>query len=267
MTEMDSNFRTGELTGTTKNNYVVLTFSGAEHVNGLIAAGSFGGASVKINVDEVGIIGGSYCPVDTLFSSDKSYWNVAASLWGYYYGELARLGSTAIAASQLTGYPPNTWKGIVMPDGRPVDNNFPCVSMMDWRGNGLDMLCHNFAGAMPLVPANVRYPAKRHHILWCLSILNAVVIAICVLERRDRLPFCLVAAAGCLHPHVMAAYAAHRYWMAWGGNLTASTLRQLRACNTGIWWASAPIAGLCQVRPGSGTAGAGLARARVGLCV
>jgi hypothetical protein len=136
MTEMDSNFRTGELTGTTKNNYVVLTFSGAEHVNGLIAAGSFGGASVKINVDEVGIIGGSYCPVDTLFSSEKSYWNVAASLWGYYYGELARLGSTAIAASQLTGYPPNTWKGIVMPDGRPVDNNFPCVSMMDWRGNG-----------------------------------------------------------------------------------------------------------------------------------
>ena len=111
-------------------------FSGAQHVNGLIAAGSFGGTSVKLNVDEVGIIGGSYCPVDTLFSSDKSYWNVAASLWGYYYGELARLGSTAIAASQLTGYPADTWEGIVMPGGRPVDNNFPCVSMMDWRGNG-----------------------------------------------------------------------------------------------------------------------------------
>jgi hypothetical protein len=136
----------------------------AQHVNGLIAAGSFGGASVKINVDEVvrssqtrrllrllllvyvcvdvsyismmvcqarlgtehkdnrtrekgrffvpqGIIGGSHCPVATLFSSDKSYWNVAASLWGYYYGELARLGTAAIAASQLTGYPPNTWDG------------------------------------------------------------------------------------------------------------------------------------------------------------
>jgi hypothetical protein len=28
--------------------------------------------------------------------------------------------------------------GIVMPGGKPVANNFPCVSMMDWRGNGSD---------------------------------------------------------------------------------------------------------------------------------
>ena len=100
-------------------------------------------------------------PIDTLFSTDKAYWNIAASLWGFYYGELARLGTSAIAASQLTGYPPATWKGIVMPDGasllyssdacanksrelklscagKPVNNNFPCVSMMDWRGNGSD---------------------------------------------------------------------------------------------------------------------------------
>ena len=76
----------------------------AQHVNGLITAGSFGGSAVKINVDEVGIIGGSYCPVPTLFSADKDYWNIAAALWGFYYGELARLGTSAIAASQLTGY-------------------------------------------------------------------------------------------------------------------------------------------------------------------
>ena len=25
-----------------------------------------------------------------------------------------------------------------MPGGKPVANNFPCVSMMDWRGNGSD---------------------------------------------------------------------------------------------------------------------------------
>jgi len=25
-----------------------------------------------------------------------------------------------------------------MPGGKPVNNNFPCVSMMDWRGNGSD---------------------------------------------------------------------------------------------------------------------------------
>jgi hypothetical protein len=59
-------------------------------------------------------------------------------LWGYYYGELARLGTSAIAASQLTGYPAKTWDGIVMPGGKPLNNNFPCVSMMDWRGNGSD---------------------------------------------------------------------------------------------------------------------------------
>jgi hypothetical protein len=110
----------------------------AEHANRLIAASGFGGKDVKINVDEVGIIGGHYCPVATLFTSNKIYWNVAASLWGYYYGELARLGTTAIAASQLTGYPAATWAGVVMPGGKTVNNNFPCVSMMDWRGNGSD---------------------------------------------------------------------------------------------------------------------------------
>ena len=36
---------------------------------------------MKINVDEVGIIGGSLCPVPTLFTTGKDYWNVAASLW------------------------------------------------------------------------------------------------------------------------------------------------------------------------------------------
>ena len=25
-----------------------------------------------------------------------------------------------------------------MPGGKPLNNNFPCVSMMDWRGNGSD---------------------------------------------------------------------------------------------------------------------------------
>eukprot|EP01052_Picozoa_sp_SAG31_P027034 SAG31_NODE_2497_length_5598_cov_3.904710_4_plen_248_part_00 len=103
-------------------------------MNELVAAGSFGGRAIKVNVDEVGIIGGSHCPVSTLFSSNRMYWNIAASLWGFYYGELARLGSTAIAASQLTGYPAGTWTI----HGAPVANNFPCVSMMDWRGNGSD---------------------------------------------------------------------------------------------------------------------------------
>eukprot|EP01047_Picozoa_sp_COSAG01_P071740 COSAG01_NODE_11216_length_1980_cov_1.772993_1_plen_209_part_00 len=118
-------------------------------------------------MDEVGIIGGKHCPVSTLFTSNKIYWNVAASLWGFYYGELARLGTTAIAASQLTGYPPATWEGVVMPGGKPVNNNFPCVSMMDWRGNGSDT-ARTWAlqmtidimgnGAKRIIPANVSAP-------------------------------------------------------------------------------------------------------------
>ena len=38
----------------------------AQHVNALVAAGSFGGSAVKINVDEVGIIGGKHCKIATL---------------------------------------------------------------------------------------------------------------------------------------------------------------------------------------------------------
>ena len=70
-------------------------------------------STVKINVDEVGIIGGRYCPVKTLFTTDKAYWNIAASLWGYYYGELARLGSTVPLGFGRTvvvvGLDLNTW--------------------------------------------------------------------------------------------------------------------------------------------------------------
>ena len=76
---------------------------------------------------KVRIIGGSLCPLKTLFAEDKIYWNMAASLWAFYYGELARLGTAAIAASQITGYPPATFNSTT---GAPANNNFPCVSMM-----------------------------------------------------------------------------------------------------------------------------------------
>jgi hypothetical protein len=105
----------------------------AEHVNQLVSNGTFGGNSVDISVNEVGVIGGSLCPTATLFTSASSYWNLKAALWAYYYGELARQGAAAIASSQITGYPPGTWNI----RGKPVANNFPCVSMLDWHdGSG-----------------------------------------------------------------------------------------------------------------------------------
>jgi len=74
------------------------------------------------------------CPVASIFGASRSFWNVAASLWGYYYGELSRLGSVSIAASQITGYPAGYWNI----HGKPVNLNYPCVSMMDWRDKGSD---------------------------------------------------------------------------------------------------------------------------------
>eukprot|EP00937_MAST-01D_sp_MAST-1D-sp2_P007533 g7533.t1 len=106
----------------------------AEHVNGLVRAGTFrgpGGADVKISANEVGVIGGSLCPSADLFSTadGRLFWNLKASLWAYYFAELARLGVDAIASSQITGYPPSTWEI----HGKPVANNYPCVSMLDWH--------------------------------------------------------------------------------------------------------------------------------------
>eukprot|EP00929_Paragymnodinium_shiwhaense_P034939 TRINITY_DN18959_c0_g1_i1.p1 TRINITY_DN18959_c0_g1~~TRINITY_DN18959_c0_g1_i1.p1 ORF type:complete len:495 (+),score=39.92 TRINITY_DN18959_c0_g1_i1:86-1570(+) len=106
----------------------------AQHVNSLIRTSDFGGADVKISVNEVGLQGAGSCPEATIFTASKAFWNIAASLWAYYYGELSRLGTTNIAASQITGYPAGYWKI----RGEPVWRNFPCVSMMDWRGHGAD---------------------------------------------------------------------------------------------------------------------------------
>eukprot|EP00747_Dinoflagellata_sp_TGD_P115601 gnl/TRDRNA2_/TRDRNA2_172196_c0_seq16.p1 gnl/TRDRNA2_/TRDRNA2_172196_c0~~gnl/TRDRNA2_/TRDRNA2_172196_c0_seq16.p1 ORF type:complete len:589 (+),score=46.55 gnl/TRDRNA2_/TRDRNA2_172196_c0_seq16:73-1839(+) len=107
--------------------------SRATQWNKVIRQGSFGGDRVKINVNEVGIIAGGHCPISTLFNNSKLFWNLKAAIWAYYYGELVRVGVSAVASSQITGYPANTWtiRGFVPHD------NYPCVSMLDWHdGSG-----------------------------------------------------------------------------------------------------------------------------------
>eukprot|EP00747_Dinoflagellata_sp_TGD_P115597 gnl/TRDRNA2_/TRDRNA2_172196_c0_seq12.p1 gnl/TRDRNA2_/TRDRNA2_172196_c0~~gnl/TRDRNA2_/TRDRNA2_172196_c0_seq12.p1 ORF type:complete len:604 (+),score=49.55 gnl/TRDRNA2_/TRDRNA2_172196_c0_seq12:73-1884(+) len=98
-----------------------------------IRKGTFGGDSVKISVNEVGVIAGGFCPIRTLFNNSKLFWNLKAAVWAYYYGELLRVGASSVAFSQITGYPGNTWKI----RGKDVNDNYPCVSMLDWHdGSG-----------------------------------------------------------------------------------------------------------------------------------
>eukprot|EP00747_Dinoflagellata_sp_TGD_P115612 gnl/TRDRNA2_/TRDRNA2_172196_c0_seq6.p1 gnl/TRDRNA2_/TRDRNA2_172196_c0~~gnl/TRDRNA2_/TRDRNA2_172196_c0_seq6.p1 ORF type:complete len:604 (+),score=51.14 gnl/TRDRNA2_/TRDRNA2_172196_c0_seq6:73-1884(+) len=101
----------------------------AAAANTLVRKGSFGGDRVKVSVNEVGVIGGGLCPVNTLFNNSKQFWNVKAALWAYYYGELLRVGASSVASSQIIGYPAGEWtiRGV------SVGLNYPCVSMLNWH--------------------------------------------------------------------------------------------------------------------------------------
>lgn len=76
----------------------------------------------KIDTDELGVI----LPTDSLSNQagkslhiplPKIYWNAAASLYGYLFVHLSRLGVDVIGESQLVGYP----------------SQFPSVSMIDYN--------------------------------------------------------------------------------------------------------------------------------------
>jgi hypothetical protein len=79
------------------------------------------GAATKLNIDEVGLIGGSGCPVRTgaakLFVTERMFFNLGASMYAYVYGELASIGVEIIAASQTLSF--NQTPGLVV-DGQPL---------------------------------------------------------------------------------------------------------------------------------------------------
>ena len=95
-----------------------------------IARKSVWAPNVKVFVNELGVIGKqAYCPVETLFTTSKRFWNLKAALYGFYYGEIAAMGAVAIAASQLTGYPAGAYEI----RGHALLRNFPCVSLLNWK--------------------------------------------------------------------------------------------------------------------------------------
>ena len=94
----------------------------------------------KIDTDELGaILPGDFLEMEAgkalPYPIPKIYWNAAASLYGYLFVHLSRLGVDVIGESQLVGYP----------------SQFPSVSMMDYN-NGkpnarywvLKMIVDNF---------------------------------------------------------------------------------------------------------------------------
>lgn len=123
---------------------------------------------MKTFVNELGVIGGAYCPVDTLFNSSKRFWNMKAALYGYYYGEFAGMGAVGIAASQFTGYP----AGAYTIRGHSLLRNFPCVGLLNWNdGSGtahfwtvqmfIDVLGNGPKAVVPVNTTSPRLPPHR----------------------------------------------------------------------------------------------------------
>ena len=93
------------------------------------------GAKTKLNFDEVGLIGGSGCPMHSargaakLFVDERLFFNMGASLFAYSYGELAKLGADMVAASQTLSF--NQTPGLVV-GGTPLHSFYPCLTLIDW---------------------------------------------------------------------------------------------------------------------------------------
>jgi hypothetical protein len=89
--------------------------------------------STKVNVDEIGSIGGC----NDVTGKDRWYFNAIAAVYAYVYAELAVVGVDIMAASQLTAYGyPTEYPRPPFPGGLER-NNFPCVTMLNWKdGSG-----------------------------------------------------------------------------------------------------------------------------------
>ena len=108
----------------------------ARAIRAQINAADWGlGAKTKLNFDEVGLIGGSGCPLHDargaakLFVDERLFFNLGASMFAYAYGELAAIGADMVAASQTLSF--NQTKGLVV-DGKPLRSFYPCLTLIDW---------------------------------------------------------------------------------------------------------------------------------------
>ena len=107
-------------------------------VAAIIAARDALNPGVLLDADEVGVI----LPDDNdaKYTADAPgfpaiYWNAAAAMYAYLFGQTAALGLDVLGESQLIGYP-----SIPFPRGAPYDGpwtappQFPSVSLLSWGG-------------------------------------------------------------------------------------------------------------------------------------
>ena len=83
----------------------------ARAIRAQLDSSDWGGPGTKLNIDEVGLIGGSGCPVHDsargaarLFVDERLFFNLGAAMFAYIYGELAAIGADMVAASQTLAF-------------------------------------------------------------------------------------------------------------------------------------------------------------------
>ena len=106
--------------------------------------------ATKVNVDEIGSIGGC----NDVMSSDRWYFNAIGAVYAYVYARLAALGVEIMAASQLLAYGDQSRVAFSGFPGGLDTFNFPCVTMLSWEdGTGtarfhtLKLLIDGLSGA------------------------------------------------------------------------------------------------------------------------
>ena len=102
----------------------------ARAIRAQLDAADWGGPGTKLNFDEVGLIGGSGCPLHDsargaarLFVDERLFFNLGAAMFAYVYGELAAVGADMVAASQTLAFNGTTLHPAPF---------YPCLTLIDW---------------------------------------------------------------------------------------------------------------------------------------
>ena len=136
----------------------------------------------KTTIDELGVIA-----ADDLAQGEQghvaqpipnSYWNLAAALYAYLFGELTQIGIDVAGESQLVGFP----------------TQFPSVSMVDWNNGGpnarfwvLKLLHDNFAAGDKLVEIENPGSSQTNHYVYSLAFsTHNGKQRVLLVNKRDR---------------------------------------------------------------------------------
>jgi hypothetical protein len=137
----------------------------------------------KTTIDELGVISaddnGQNEPGHVAQPIPNSYWNLAAAMYAYIFGELTKIGIDVAGESQLVGYP----------------TQFPSVSMVDWNNGkpnarfwALKLLHENFHAGDKVVEIELSSPsAASHPYIYSLAFVGTdSKRRVLLVNKRDR---------------------------------------------------------------------------------